>query len=93
MYAPPVQWNFIVQGMVQGVNFRYATREWACEHEVKGWVKNEADGTVTIVAQGSPQLLWALERWCYLEAPGKVEQVEVFPSSVTEIFQDFIIIR
>lgn len=43
-----------VQGLVQGVGFRFATRRKAQRLGVSGWVKNMVDGTVEaeIVADG-----------------------------------------
>lgn len=42
-------------GRVQGVGFR-ATCAWiATSHPVSGWVRNEADGAVTLEAQGGPE--------------------------------------
>lgn len=41
-----------VQGRVQGVGFRAFTKRVASRHDVKGWVRNEPDGTVTAVLQG-----------------------------------------
>jgi acylphosphatase len=39
-------------GTVQGVGFRFATREIAKRFAVTGFVKNEEDGSVTLVAEG-----------------------------------------
>jgi len=41
-------------GRVQGVGFRYTTREIAGHHPVAGYVKNLPDGSVELVAQGLP---------------------------------------
>jgi len=42
-----------IEGRVQGVGFRYFTvRKAKGLKEVTGWVKNEADGSVTVVAEG-----------------------------------------
>jgi DNA ligase D-like protein (predicted 3'-phosphoesterase) len=49
----------LVAGTVQGVGFREATRRRAAELGVKGWVRNEADGTVAVHEEGSPA---AIER-------------------------------
>ncbi|KRK97936.1 hypothetical protein FD04_GL000911 [Secundilactobacillus odoratitofui DSM 19909 = JCM 15043] len=43
-----------VQGHVQGVGFRWTTLRLARQLHIVGWVKNEADGSVTIRAQ-APQ--------------------------------------
>ncbi|MBX7121516.1 MAG: acylphosphatase [Opitutaceae bacterium] len=40
-------------GRVQGVGFRYSTRQVAKEYEVTGRVTNLADGRVHLVAEGS----------------------------------------
>lgn len=39
-------------GRVQGVGFRYRTRQIACEFEVTGYVHNLADGRVLLEAEG-----------------------------------------
>lgn len=41
-----------VQGVVQGVGFRFFIRKAAAGLAVTGWVRNEPDGTVSIVAEG-----------------------------------------
>ncbi len=42
----------IFRGHVQGVGFRYTTTRLARGFAVTGWVRNEADGTVRMVAEG-----------------------------------------
>ncbi|WP_404452778.1 acylphosphatase [Virgibacillus necropolis] len=44
--------SIIVSGIVQGVGFRYATKQSADVLNLKGWVKNNADGTVQIHVDG-----------------------------------------
>lgn len=39
-------------GRVQGVGFRYTTRDIAGRHAVTGFVQNLADGRVLLVAEG-----------------------------------------
>lgn len=41
-----------VTGRVQGVGFRAYTKRTARKLDIKGWVRNEPDGSVKIVAQG-----------------------------------------
>jgi len=47
----------IYSGRVQGVGFRFTCRHIAQSHEVTGFVKNLDDGTVQLVAEGTPAVL------------------------------------
>ena len=42
-----------VRGGVQGVGFRWFTRDTASAHGVSGWVRNRRDGTVEAHLQGA----------------------------------------
>lgn len=42
-------------GRVQGVGFRATARDAARALPVAGWVRNEPDGTVTLLAEGNPE--------------------------------------
>jgi acylphosphatase len=42
----------LVSGRVQGVGYRYFVRDAALRHGILGWVKNNPDGTVSIIAAG-----------------------------------------
>lgn len=45
--------SILVNGRVQGVGFRYATKQNADELKLQGWVKNNPDGTVQIRVTGN----------------------------------------
>ncbi len=47
------QLEAVVYGRVQGVSFRYYTSQEARRLGVKGWVANQRDGSVKVVAQGT----------------------------------------
>ena len=47
--------NAVVSGVVQGVGFRYSTRNAGEQFGLSGWVRNRPDGTVEVWAQG-PEL-------------------------------------
>ncbi|HSR49551.1 MAG TPA: acylphosphatase [Acidobacteriota bacterium] len=49
--------RFIIAGRVQGVSFRYFTQQAAARLGVKGWVRNNPDGTVEVVAQADAEIL------------------------------------
>ena len=52
-------------GRVQGVGFRFAVCEVAARHPVTGFVRNEHDGSVRVVAEGAPAVLEAFIRDIY----------------------------
>lgn len=56
--------NIIVQGLVQGVYFRKSTFAKAESLNIKGWVCNKPDGSVYIEAEGSPENINLLIKWC-----------------------------
>ncbi len=56
--------TIIVQGRVQGVGFRYSTRAKAQSLNIKGFVKNMADGSVYIEATGDSDSMQAFVSWC-----------------------------
>jgi acylphosphatase len=64
-----VQARVHIEGMVQGVNYRYATRQKAQELGVNGWVRNLADGTVECLMEGERDKVEALIRWCHQGPP------------------------
>jgi DNA ligase D-like protein (predicted 3'-phosphoesterase) len=60
----------LIAGTVQGVGFREATRRRATDLGVKGWVRNEADGTVAVHAEGPPAAIEALLAFLHDGPPG-----------------------
>jgi acylphosphatase len=46
-----------VTGRVQGVGFRYFVQSRARSFGLRGWVRNEDDGSVLLLAEGETQLL------------------------------------
>ena len=53
-----------VKGTVQGVFYRASTRSKANELGLKGWCRNELDGSVLIHAEGEAQALEIMVAWC-----------------------------
>jgi acylphosphatase len=52
--------RFLVRGRVQGVGFRWFVEREAHLLSVAGWVRNNADGAVEVLAQGTREQLSAL---------------------------------
>ncbi|HEY9114450.1 MAG TPA: acylphosphatase [Bacteroidales bacterium] len=66
-----------IYGKVQGVGFRYYTQKKANELGLKGYVKNKADGSVYVEAEGGEVQLQEFINWCE-EGPtwARVSKVE-----------------
>lgn len=80
-------------GVVQGVGFRYWTARKADELYLKGTVRNSADGSVELVAEGSAADVDSIVKWLRSSrAPGRVEDVDFQVSDATGEFDDFRII-
>lgn len=59
----------IVTGRVQGVSYRASTIDEATQLGLTGWVRNRADGSVELEAQGAPAQIDALLAWCAVGPP------------------------
>ncbi len=53
-----------VKGRVQGVGFRFATRDEASRLALGGWVRNTPDGDVEVIAEGPTAMLQRFASWC-----------------------------
>ena len=82
----------VVRGRVQGVGFRWFVSRIGSRLELAGWVANDADGSVRVVAEGAPsaldELIEALERG---PAGASVTDVAVSRSAATGSFSGFSI--
>jgi len=73
---------FRIEGRVQGVWFRESTRREAEPLGITGYAKNQADGSVEVLACGEPEALDRLAAWLGNGPPlARVTRVE---SSRTE---------
>lgn len=79
-----------IYGKVQGVFFRWETKNKADELNLSGYVENETDGSVKIVAEGKGKNLKELVKWCYNGASGAVvEKVGVEWGEASGEFKEF----
>jgi acylphosphatase len=84
----------IVKGNVQGVGFRAVTKSYADQLKLTGYVKNLADGTVEICAQGEKvQLEELLSRLNQEFSPRCIEKIGDDFHPAVKIYSDFKIIR
>ena len=82
--------HILVKGRVQGVYFRVYTQKQAIKHGINGYVRNLEDGTVEIIAHGSPDAVQQLLTWCH-KGPllAKVTEVITKPVEHVERFDGF----
>lgn len=65
-----------ITGKVQGVSFRETTKAVADQLGIKGFIRNEADGTVFIEAEGDAMMMEQFLDWCREGPdPARVEHV------------------
>jgi acylphosphatase len=80
----------IISGVVQGVYFRSTTETEAEQLSLTGWVKNLANGSVEVVAEGPRPVLQELLAFLRQGPPGAhVTDVRVDWSAATGEFKFF----
>ena len=81
--------HIVFYGWVQGVGFRYRASHAASNFGCTGWVKNEANGSVSMEIQGSEtqidQVIMAIERGRFI----RIENMEVKSLPVDEEERNF----
>jgi len=79
-----------VVGDVQGVGFRWYVQREALGLGLVGWVANDPDGGVTVVAEGPAQVLDRLQAALGIGPPGaRVEAVMAHRLAITGRFARF----
>ena len=70
--------RILVRGRVQGVFFRNWAVQTAARFGVNGWVRNRGDGSVELIACGSPRSVEEMIAACAVGPPAaRVEEVIV----------------
>lgn len=81
--------HVIYRGVVQGVGFRFTVRRLATALELTGWVRNNMDGSVELMATGDPA---TLNRLCdHIEGhfKGNITDTERKEINTDEQFENF----
>ena len=87
-------YHFIISGRVQGVFFRYYTKDTADKFSIKGTVQNLYNGDVEVYAQGNPEAIDKLETFLHSGPPSAyVKTVIKNEMEAENIFPDFKIIH
>jgi len=83
-----------VTGRVQGVSYRASTASEARRLGVVGWVRNCADGSVELEAEGPDEQVAALLAWCEQGPPSaRVARVAVEELGPTGRDAAFVVVR
>ncbi|NOR77919.1 MAG: acylphosphatase [Methanophagales archaeon] len=89
-----VRAHVFVKGKVQGVLFRYTTRDEANIRGVKGWVRNMSDGRLEAVFEGDKEKVDEMVEYCHYGPPAaKVSSVKVIKGEYTGVYTGFSIRR
>ena len=68
--------HIVVQGRVQGVNFRSAAQDAATDLGLAGWVRNRDDGSVEMVVEGDDAAVDRMVEWAR-QGPSSAEVTDV----------------
>lgn len=82
-----------ITGRVHGVTFRINAKSLADKLNIFGWVRNNKDGTVSILAEREENDLLQLIKWCQ-EGPrhAKVKIVDVKKLKYIGDLEEFVIL-
>ncbi len=85
-------WELIARGRVQGVGYRWHVRKCALENSVTGYVQNQSDGSVLIIATAEEH---EFERFCLSIQSGDtravVNELQLFRIDYAKSYNDFTI--
>jgi acylphosphatase len=75
--------NIRISGRVQGVGFRYSARSVARFYNIKGFARNEPDGSVYIEAEGEEENVRKFSEWCRTGPDGgRVDEILISDGSI-----------
>jgi len=79
-------------GLVQGIGYRYAVQKKAQKLGFTGYIRNMADGSVEVMAEGDEKALKSFIQWCYNGVgSASVQKIIKSWSEGTGEFSDFVI--
>jgi acylphosphatase len=79
-----------VFGRIQGVGFRYWAYKQALRLGIRGWIRNEKDGTVTVECQG-PESAVAAFIACLRKGPpqARVDKIDITETLSPRAYRQF----
>ncbi len=79
-----------VSGVVQGVYYRASARREGALRGLRGWVRNQSDGSVALHLQGDADAVDAMLDWCRVGPPAaRVSRLTVADAPADETLHDF----
>ena len=88
-----IEMSCVVTGKVQNVSYRVYVQDSALSLGLTGWVKNRGDGSVTVVAQGLPDVLKEFVEYLHEGSlSAKVDSVGVDWRTAKTVYDEFSII-
>jgi acylphosphatase len=89
-----IEMKATVLGLVQGVRFRDYVQASAAELGLRGFIRNQSDGTVYVVAQGEPDLLKNLVEYLHEGSVlSRVDSVSVEWGTASTTYNDFSVLQ
>ncbi|MBT3715471.1 MAG: acylphosphatase [Deltaproteobacteria bacterium] len=84
--------SLLITGKVQGVGYRYSVKLKAESMAIRGYVRNQLDGSVFVTVQGENTAVENFVKWCYKgPSAALVRGVEKIPGTI-EDFSEFKIL-
>jgi Acylphosphatases len=88
-----VRVHVFIEGIVQGVSFRYYTYKLAKKYKVNGWIRNLPDGRVEAVFEGDKSSVDKLVEFCKKGPEGAlVTNIEIIQEKFLNEFKNFEIL-
>ncbi len=87
-----IQAHIFYSGMVQGVGFRYTVERHANALDLKGWVRNLADGRVEVLVEGPKEKVEELCKNIEAHFQGYIRDKEIGFSAAAQTFKKFQIV-
>ena len=85
--------SLLITGKVQGVGYRYSVKLKAESMAIRGYVRNQLDGSVFVTVQGENTAVENFVKWCYKgPSAALVRGVEKIPGTI-EDFSEFKILK
>lgn len=85
--------NIQIYGRVQGVFYRTTAMDTANHLGIKGFARNERDGSVYIEAEGEEEKLKAFIDWCYEGPPRASVDRVIMEEAAMKNFSGFEVTR